>query len=148
MPVPDSDQHKTAFCPGPGLGLSEFKQMPFGLTGAPSSFQQMMDKIFRDLPFVSNYIDDLLIHSADEISHKQHLEEVFYHIQEVGLTLHGEKCRIGLSQVTYLGHVFSASGMTPDEEKVKAVQSWPIPNSVTAVHCFFGLASYFRRYIN
>lgn len=148
MPVHDSDQHKTAFCPGPGLGLFEFKRMPFGLTGAPSSFQRMMDKIFRDLPFVSNYIDDLLIHSTDEISHKQHLEEVFHRLQEVGLTLRGEKCRIGLSQVTYLGHVFSASGMTPDEEKVKAVQSWPIPNSVTAVRCFLGLASYYRRYIN
>ena len=148
MPVHNSDQHKTAFCPGPGLGFFEFKQMPFGFTEDPSSFQRIMDKIFRDLPFVSNYIDDLLIHSTDEISHKQHLEEVFHRLQEAGLTLRGEKCHIGLSQVSYLGHVFSATGMTPDEEKVKAVQSWPIPNSVTTVRCFLRLASYYRRYIN
>ena len=38
--------------------------------------------------------------------------------------------------------------MVPDEEKVKAVQSWPLPNSVTAVRCFLGLASYYRRYMN
>ena len=51
--VHKSDQNKPAFCPGPGLGLFQFKRLPFGLTGAPSSFQQLMDKLFRDLPFVT-----------------------------------------------------------------------------------------------
>ena len=37
--------------------------------------------------------------------------------------------------------------MAPDEEKVKAIQSWPTPNNVTAVHCFVGLVSYYCRYI-
>ena len=107
-----------------------------------------MDKIFWNLPFVSNYIDDLLIHSTDEVSHMQHLDEVFCCLQEVGLTLRSEKCHIGLSRVSYAGQVFLATGMTPDEEKVKAVQSWPTPNNVTAVCLFLGLASYYRRYIN
>ena len=29
IPVHESDQHKTAFCPGPGLGLFQFKRLPF-----------------------------------------------------------------------------------------------------------------------
>ena len=45
LPVNTTDQEKTAFCPGPGMGLYEFRRMPFGLMGAPSSFQRMMDKI-------------------------------------------------------------------------------------------------------
>ena len=36
--VNPEDRAKTAFCPGPGLGLHEFNRMPFDLTGAPSSF--------------------------------------------------------------------------------------------------------------
>ena len=36
---------KTAFCPGPGMGLYEFCRMPFGVTGGPSSFQRLMDKV-------------------------------------------------------------------------------------------------------
>ena len=47
------DQAKTAFCPGSGLGLYQFHRMPFGLTGAPGSFQCLMDSILRGLPFAT-----------------------------------------------------------------------------------------------
>ena len=146
MPVHESDQQKTAFCPGPGLGLFEFKRMPFGLSNAPSSFQRMMNKLFRDLPFVTTYIDDILVHSSEERTHRQHLQEVFDRLREAGLTLRGSKCHIGMSEVSYLGHVFSAQGMRPDEGKVRRVQEWPVPTDVMAVKQFLGLASYYRRY--
>ena len=77
MPVHPDDRAKTAFCPGPGMGLYQFTRMPFGLTGAPSSFQRLMDKLFHDMPFVTTYIDDVLIHSATEELHQQHLRAVF-----------------------------------------------------------------------
>ena len=129
------------------MGLFQFNRMPFGLTGAPSSFQRFMDKIFRGLSFVSIYLDDILIHSPDEEAHKTHLQEIFSRLSEAGVTLRGKKCRIGMMSVTYLGHVFSAKGMEPDPDKVRAVQEWPIPRSITDVRQFLGLASYYRRYI-
>ena len=39
MPVHEEDIPKTAFCPGPGMGLFQFTGMPIGLTDAPNSFQ-------------------------------------------------------------------------------------------------------------
>ena len=87
MPVHDTDIPKTAFCPGPSMGLFQFTRMPFGLTGAPSSFQRLMNKIFRDLPFVTTYIDDILVHSANEEQHEYHLQQVFQKLEESGLTL-------------------------------------------------------------
>ena len=39
LPVHVDDQSKTAFFPGAGFALFQFRRMPFGLSGAPSSFQ-------------------------------------------------------------------------------------------------------------
>ena len=106
-----------------------------------------MDKNFRDLSFVTCYLDDVLIHSADVRMHGEHLRDVFHHLQEAGLTLRGQKCCIGLSEVLYLGHTLSAKKMSPDNEKVQAVQEWPVPTDVTDLRSFMGLTSYYRRYI-
>ena len=147
LPVSIKDREKTAFCPGPGMGLFQFCRMPFGLTGAPASFQRLMDKILRGLPFASTYIDDILVFSSDPITHKEHLNQVFACLQEAGLTLRGKKCHIGLNQVSYLGHVFSGQGMSPDPRKTQVIVNWPQPTSVAEVRQFIGLASYYRRYI-
>ena len=89
LPVSPTDREKTAFCPGPGMGLFEFCRMPFGLSGAPSSFQRLMDKVLRGLPFVTIYLDDILVHSESPGRHKQHLQMVFERLTAAGLTLRG-----------------------------------------------------------
>ena len=73
LPVKEEDCIKTAFCPGPGMGLYEFCRMPFGVTGGPSSFQRLMDKVLHGLPFATSYIDDVLVHSPNMKCHLQHL---------------------------------------------------------------------------
>ena len=70
VPVDPKDQEKTAVSPGSGLGLFQFTRMPFGLCGTPSTFQGLMDVVMRGLPFVTTYIDDVLIHSVHEELHK------------------------------------------------------------------------------
>ena len=38
------------------------------------------------------------------------------------------KCEFWLTEVRFLGHVVSASGVSVDPEKVEAVMSWERPN--------------------
>jgi len=109
------------------MDLYQFCQMSFGLTRAPASFQRLMDKILRGLPFASTYIEDILVFSSDPIKHKEHLRQVFTRLQEAGLTLREKKCHIGLTQVTYLGHVFSAKSMSPNSRKTHTIVEWPQP---------------------
>ena len=147
LPIHEEDRPKTAFSPGPGLGLFQFCRMPFGLSGAPSSFQHLMDKVCRGLPFVTTYLDDVLVHSANDEDHEKHLREVFQRLTQAGLTLRGKKCHIGMSKVAYLGHIFSSEGMKPDPQKISAVKEWNTPTDVSGLRSFLGLASYYRRYI-
>ena len=121
LPVSPADREKTAFCQGPGMGLYEFCRMPFGSSGVPSSFQRLMDKTLQGLPFVIIYLDDILVHSKNENTHKEHLDIVFKHLFDAGLTLRGIKCHIGMSNVQYLGHVFSDAGMSPNPKKIQVI---------------------------
>ena len=69
------DRYKTAFIAH--HGLFEFNRMTFGFVNAPAAFQRAMDFIFKDLPFVIVYLDDILIMSKTEQEHLTHLRVVF-----------------------------------------------------------------------
>ena len=57
------------------------------------------------------------------------------------------KCEFWLTEVKFLGHVVSASGVSVDLEKVEAVMSWERPKSVFEIRSFLGLAGYYKRFI-
>ena len=62
VPVTEADCHKTAFTTP--FGLYQIKVMPFGLQGAPATFQRMMDRLIDGCDaFAAAYLDDLIIHS-------------------------------------------------------------------------------------
>ena len=96
LPINPGDREKTAFCPGPGMGLYQFCRMPFGLTGAPSSYQRLMDTILKGLSFITIYLDDIQVHSKTKELHEYH-----HCCAKAGLSLKGKKCHIGMSSVSY-----------------------------------------------
>ena len=57
------------------------------------------------------------------------------------------KCEFWLTEVRFLGHVVSASGVSVDLEKVEAVMSWERLKSVFKICSFLGLAGYYSRFI-
>ena len=57
------------------------------------------------------------------------------------------KCTFFQHRVEYLGHVVSAEGLSPDPAKVQAVRDWKVPEFVTDIRSFLGLAGYYRRFI-
>lgn len=126
----EQDQEKTAV-PTP-FGLHQWTRMPFGLCNAPAMFQRLMGAVLGDLVFevLLVYLDDVLVFSSDLDSHCEKLDLVFGRLREHGLKLKPRKCFLFRTEVKFLGHVVSASGVQVDEEKVKVLEDWPVPRSV------------------
>ncbi|PRQ60730.1 putative nucleotidyltransferase, Ribonuclease H [Rosa chinensis] len=144
----EEDIPKTAF--RTHEGHFEFVVMPFGLTNAPSTFQALMNQVFK--PFLRKsvlvFFDDILVYSKDLQSHVVHLREVFALLRSNLLRLKMSKCRIATAQVDYLGHVISSLGVAVDPTKVQAIQAWPKPTTLKGLRGFLGITGYYRRFIH
>ena len=55
---------------------------------------------------------------------------------EYGLTLKKNKCQFGVEEVIWCGMVFCKQGMSPDPEKGKTIQDWPVPEDKATVKSF------------
>ena len=67
--IKEGDEWKTAF--RTRYGLFEYKVMPFGLANAPTTFQNMINDIFKDMIDLGIiiYLDDILMYSENEQDH-------------------------------------------------------------------------------
>ena len=83
------------------FGLFEYLFMPFGLKNAAQTFQRLMDRKFRHLPFLFVYLDDILIASRSVEEHLDHLRQLFAIMQENGLQVNPDKC-VFFGQLTVL----------------------------------------------
>ena len=145
--VREEDIPKTAF--RTQRGHFEFVVMPFGVTNAPSTFQRMMNSLFKEEldDYVLVYLDDILVFSSTLEEHIAHIRKALERLRTAKLYARLHKCAFFQRRVEYLGFDVSAEGIQPSQDKVKAIVEWPKPQSVRDVRGFLGLASFYRRFI-
>lgn len=143
IPVAPSHIAKTAVITP--FGLFEYNVMPYGLRNAGQTFQRYIYRALGDLEYVFAYIDDILIASSNLEEHESHLRTVLRRLQEHSLRLNLAKCEFGKSQLSFLGHMIDRNGSAPIPEKVKAIQAFPKPKTVTDLRRFLGMINFYRR---
>ena len=126
----EGDKWKAAF--RTNRGLFEPLVMFFGLCNSPTTFQTMMNHIFRDLiskEKVVVYMDDIMIFTKTLDEHRQIVREVLKILHENKLSLKHTKCDFEIQETEYLGLIISEGQIKMDPGKVKGVTDWPIPKS-------------------
>ncbi|XP_028253710.1 uncharacterized protein LOC114429061 [Parambassis ranga] len=130
------------------FGMYQFKVMPFGLQGAPATFQRLMNLVLRDVSeFSAAYLDDVVIFSQSWEEHMSHLHQVLQCIRVAGLTINPQKCAIAKKEVEYLGYVIGFGRIKPQVGKVEAIQNFPAPTTKKKVKSFLGLVGWYRKFI-
>lgn len=122
--------------------------MPFGLSGAPGQFMQLMSSVLKGVldTCCIVFMDDVLFYSATPGQHLQDLERVLQLLGRAGLACKPSKCRVGQLGVKFLGYVISGQGVAVDPTKVAAISQWPVPTAQQQVRQFLGMANFYRKF--
>ncbi|KAK5862983.1 hypothetical protein PBY51_000047 [Eleginops maclovinus] len=146
IPLSPESKEKTAF--STPYGLYQFVTLPFGLFGAPATFQRLMDRVLRPhSAYAAAYLDDVIIHSETWGQHMQQVGAVLESLRQAGLTANPKKCAVGRREVRYLGYHLGGGQVRPQIEKTAAISACPVPKTKKEVRRFVGLAGYYRRFI-
>jgi len=132
------------------IGAYEPIVMYFGLTNSFTTFQTMINNLFRDLinqGDTATFIDDILVAMDMEERHDELVEEVLKRLDENDLFVKLEKCKWKVREVEFLGVVIGPKGVEMQREKVEGVLNWLASRNIKEVQKFLGLTNYYRRFI-
>jgi hypothetical protein len=148
MPLDEESALLTAFITSFGMFCAD--RVPFGIQVAPAYFQKaMVQEVLVGLVYqtCNVYIDDVIVFAKSPEELVSRLREVFERFRLKNIKIKPKKCQLGLSEVEYVGHVVSASGISMTKERKASIADMPQPENVTQLRSFLGLANYFRNHI-
>ena len=108
--------------------------MPFGLTNAPTTFMDLMNRVFKPYldQFVVVFIDDILVYSRSGEEHERHLSIVLQTLRDKQLYAKLKKqCEFWSYKVYFLEHVVTKDGILVDLGKVDSIANWRRPSTIT-----------------
>ena len=141
------------------FGRYRWLRMPFGIVTAPEEYQHRQNEVLEGLPGIYFITDDILITGQGESKeealkdHDRNLVALLDRAREVNLKLNPKKLKLRLSEVPFIGHLLTSTGVKPDPEKVRAVQEMPVPDGrtsaekVKAVQRFLGFVNYLVKFV-
>jgi hypothetical protein len=97
------------------------------------TFQCFMDSLFKDLPFVFCYLDDLIIASHTLEEHHEHLRQIFTILKENGLQINPVKCVFAAAAMEFLGHRVDQHSVRPLQRHIQAISSPSGCETITTV---------------
>jgi hypothetical protein len=129
-----------------GRGYFVYCRMPFGLTGAPSCFNEVTAKALHGLvgTMIQLFVDDGAM-AGDIFGDKlANLRTFFTRCREESLSLSPQKTKLFMSEVVFAGERVGTKGIQADLAKLTAVVNWETPSTIQNLEAFLGLTGYFR----
>jgi hypothetical protein len=118
--------------------------MPFGLTGAPSTFGGMTARALGDLTGIlfELFVDDGGMAGDNFETMLANTRRLLQRIAETGLSLSAAKSKFFVTEATFAGGRVGPDGIKPDLTKLTANADWKTPTDLQNLGSFLGLAGY------
>ena len=129
------------------FGRFVFERCPMGISLGPECFQTKMREVLGGLKGCDAIMDDTIVYGHTMEKHDKRLNDVLNRIEQSGLKLKKVKCHLRQQQVKYFGHIVTASGISPDPEKVRAVAEMSPTTSVTELRTVGGMFNYLSKFM-
>ena len=128
------------------IGRYQFKRLPMGSKIASDIFQRMLDSVYIGLPGVTGIADDMVIFSRNEEEHDRNLILFLETTRKNGLILNKRKLQFKKEEVSFFGHRWNSTGISPDPKKTESILKMQFPPDKETMHSFLGLVNFLNRY--
>lgn len=145
--IVEKDKHKTGF---EVMGnVYEFNGMVMGFKNSPMILQRIMTVILSDLlgKGVECYLDDIIIHSVDRVSHQKLVIEVLERLNNNHLQINMNKVQYAENTVQILGFKINGDDIIPLEKQKAKIEEFTRPNKIKECRQFLGMCNWFRSFI-
>ena len=147
--VPETAQHcNFNIISAEKTGTYRFITGFYGLTDMPAAFQKVMDYTLVGLQNTYFFLDDIIVVSRG--SKDDQLKPVYKGLKKLdedNLRINLPKCHFAKTEIEWLGHKFSQSGIAPLESKTAAIASLPAPKNLKQLRSFLGSVHYLGKFI-
>ena len=141
----ESSRYLTAF--QTHMGLYQYKRLPYGTSVGSEICQHLISQILEGCQNARNVVDDILVYGATKAEHDKALEDTLQRLQEKHLAANLNKCVFGATKLDYYGFYISAEGVSPDKERVRAIEEMQPPVNTTEARSFLGLVNTVARFV-
>ncbi len=147
IPLDEKSRPMTAFYAN-GC-LYQWRVLPFGLSGAPATFVQLMNITLDGYigTFVFVYFDDIILRSDSFQDHLTHIRIVMERLKWAGLSINLKKSHFGRRQIDFLGYIIGPEGLKKNPDKIRPIIEYPRPSSKEHIEIFMGLCAYYSDFI-
>ena len=102
---------------------------------------------FKGLDGTRNIADDIIVWGSTDEEHDTRLNALSVRLSTKGLTVSPGKCLFKQESLWFYGYLLTKDGLQADRKKIAAIQNTHVPQDVTQLRSFLGLANYCARFI-
>ena len=124
------------------IGRYQFKRLPMGSKVASDIFQRMLDSVYIGLPGVTGIADDMVIFGRNEEEHDRNLILFLETTRKNGRVLNKRKLQFKKEEVSFFGHRWNSTGISPDPKKTESILKMQFPPDKETMHSFLGLVNF------